>query len=1548
MRFSQAARRTCIKLWAGFGCGLLGLEALAQAAGPRLAIETTPGQSVRVSWTNNSNQVLLQQANSLKPPVAWLNSPTSPVLQGNLFAADIVATGREQYFRLEGPTVTQISSTSPLDREQGVSVNRETIFYFSQPLATSTAITADHFFARLGQRTILSRIELSSDHRKATLFYLEPIPGGARLTVTFDASGVKDQFGQEVDADGDGKPGGVRFIQFDTYSTTPVPGTAIIGHVFASERVPDGKGDFTNQPLERVTITVDGAEETLRTTTDAQGAFALTNCPAGRFFVHIDGRTVTNGIPNSNLLWSQRAYYPVVGKAWEAVPGRADNLASGTGEIFLPLIPAGTLQPVSATNDTLITFAPSVLAANPQLEGVEITVPANSLFSDDGKRGGLVGIAPVAPDRLPEPLPAGLDHVLDITVQTDGPSNFDRPVPACFPNLPDHSGNTFAPGEKAVLMSYNHDIGQWEVVGSMTTSADGKLVCTDPGVGIRQPGWHGVQPTPYEPLPPTCSGGGTGGAPQLVRDDKTGSGGRSPASIHPTDVPLAPLDPCAPDDCTPWTHGAQSQKECIDDAGSLYDFTKQQCEQNYHDRCLPCLDRSCLRRCNNELRQCLRHAHDVLVYLIFHCVNAPDYCYEDTNPSSSSLKDASPAANPVDAILDQIDQLVLGTAPDGVTPEIQAQMDALVAEATAAAGGNLSTFLESEILGSETHLLADGVFQNLVGRAPPYPVYYMAEINRPSGPLELRGMTAAFGQYQIFVPRGSQLKEVSFYDPKTQTFGMVHPFRLPELSFKLPRVTLLPLHPDELDTDGDGLPDLVEAVIGTDPNNADTDGDGIPDGVEVANGTNPLDGRPAALGVFASADTPGLAQDICVVNNLAAIADGPAGVALFDVTNPLNPVRVAQIQTRAPATAVTCSGNFVVAAQGAKGAAIIDISNAENAFDAKDVAVNGAAVAVAAADGRAYVGTSNGLITIVDLLSGLVLDRIHTASPVHDLAIRDGILFVALESEFRTYQVAGPIRTLSGVALSVPADPFSGRRRLFVGTTYAQVSNLQGFDNFDIRNPALLQLVALAQRVGPTSFEQIVDTGSGLGLAAAGANVNTTAHDIYLYDLSVPTDTGRLLTIFPMPGVAYAVTIHNGLALVADGAAGLQVVNYRAFDANRKSAAISLQVNFPLTTPTAGQVETGQIVHVLANASDDVQVRNVEFYLDGALVTVDGNFPFEYRFSAPALTATKTSFTLRARALDTGGNVAATDEITVTLRPDTTSPRILQTVPPAGTILGSVNSIGVIFSEPVNGSQLNGTTLQVHSFGPDGLVGTADDLTIGSTSITYLADLNEAVISFASNLAPGTYVVLAQPPLADSHGNVIRAQFSGAFFVIPGQDSDQDGVPDAVELSLGLDPHNPDSNGNGVPDGLEDFDGDGLPNAYEVLLGTDPTKPDTNGNGVKDGDEDFDGDGLTNRQEFALGTNPLLADSDGDGWNDEAELTAGTDPLDPNSIPAAGFLAQPPVRVVAPNVGSLDGLPFNTSIAQPPVNVVIPALGSPGDLPYNTFLAEPPVQVRIE
>ena len=53
--------------------------------------------------------------------------------------------------------------------------------------------------------------------------------------------------------------------------------------------------------------------------------------------------------------------------------------------------------------------------------------------------------------------------------------------------------------------------------------------------------------------------------------------------------------------------------------------------------------------------------------------------------------------------------------------------------------------------------------------------------------------------------------------------------------------------PSPQDTDGDGLTDSYEAVLGTDPEDPDTDGDGMPDGWEVQYELDPLNPADAAL-----------------------------------------------------------------------------------------------------------------------------------------------------------------------------------------------------------------------------------------------------------------------------------------------------------------------------------------------------------------------------------------------------------------------------------------------------------------------------------------------------------------------------------------------------------------------------------------------------------------------------------------------------------------------------------------------------------------------------
>jgi hypothetical protein len=159
------------------------------------------------------------------------------------------------------------------------------------------------------------------------------------------------------------------------------------------------------------------------------------------------------------------------------------------------------------------------------------------------------------------------------------------------------------------------------------------------------------------------------------------------------------------------------------------------------------------------------------------------------------------------------------------------------------------------------------------------------------------------------------------------------------------------------------------------------------------------------------------------------------------------------------------------------------------------------------------------------------------------------------------------------------------------------------------------------------------------------------------------------------------------------------------------------------------------------------------------------------------------------------------------------------------------------------------------------------------------------------------------------------------------RDSDGDGLPDALERSLGSDPRDPDEpfvegaqddatpagpGPDAIPDGLEryllaggtpapitarsDADGDGIPDYLEVASGLDPRDPDEP---VQDGEKDLDGnggpafDGVTDGLESYLlrrGAGiPLTraSDTDGDGITDVLEARSGSDPFDALDPPYA-------------------------------------------------------------
>lgn len=129
----------------------------------------------------------------------------------------------------------------------------------------------------------------------------------------------------------------------------------------------------------------------------------------------------------------------------------------------------------------------------------------------------------------------------------------------------------------------------------------------------------------------------------------------------------------------------------------------------------------------------------------------------------------------------------------------------------------------------------------------------------------------------------------------------------------------------------------------------------------------------------------------------------------------------------------------------------------------------------------------------------------------------------------------------------------------------------------------------------------------------------------------------------------------------------------------------------------------------------------------------------------------------------------------------------------------------------------------------------------------------------------------------------------------PDSEADAREVADLPEVTGPLD-----SDGDGIPDELEDLNRNGV--FDEGTNETDFLNPDTDGDSLPDGEEDSnrngrvdrgetdprladtDGDGLDDAEEPRLGTDALNPDTDGDGLSDGVEVhVTGTDPLNPDT-----------------------------------------------------------------
>ena len=607
------------------------------------------------------------------------------------------------------------------------------------------------------------------------------------------------------------------------------------------------------------------------------------------------------------------------------------------------------------------------------------------------------------------------------------------------------------------------------------------------------------------------------------------------------------------------------------------------------------------------------------------------------------------------------------------------------------------------------------------------------------------------------------------------------------------------------DIDSDGLSYLAEEILGTSNSLADSDSDGVSDGSEVAKGLNPLDGIAFPSGLIATSQFSGQAKDVTVsgsiddsTKQIAYVATGSHGLAIVDVTQFASPSVLGEINLQGEATSVVVdtSSQTAFVAGGFAGVHYVDVSDSADPTLVRTVSGAGASTRVRFVDGLVLsVGQS---LSFLDPTSGDVVSQIQTpagSGRFTDVFQSGEVLFaIANNNSLHSFSLLdGEFELLGSVAIPIPPvrRVTPADMRLFVAGGVAYVANglevenvassrpleRGGYITFDVSNPENLQLIS---DIDTGDFQagnlQTVLNGSGLAVVAAGFR------GLQVHDASNPENTFNPIVEYPTPGTAEAVAVVGGIAFVADGTAGLQVINYRDFDALGVAPSVTLASETPdLDSAKNGlQVLEGNTIRIVPTIIDDVQVRSAELLIDGVVTETDLTFPFDFSIVAPVL-ATGTSFsTVQVRATDTGGNSSVSTPLVIEAIPDTIGPHI--------------RSVGPFDSQ----SGFFGKTLQFEVRSPDlnTLLGQPTDLVVGpglevfdvrnqlqsSTLVNLRYDISDDAIDVQFSSA--------------GSGRFGSGEFNGAIF------SDvNDSIPDIVNVTI-----DPNRNSFGLEEGELSFD----------------------------------------------------------------------------------------------------------------------------------------------
>ena len=325
----------------------------------------------------------------------------------------------------------------------------------------------------------------------------------------------------------------------------------------------------------------------------------------------------------------------------------------------------------------------------------------------------------------------------------------------------------------------------------------------------------------------------------------------------------------------------------------------------------------------------------------------------------------------------------------------------------------------------------------------------------------------------------------------------------------------------------------------------------------------------------------------------------------------------------------------------------------------------------------------------------------------------EGRFLYALDSQstLRVIEIQDAVMRLRG-SLRVPGDTGGARIRAANAIVYVPLRSdprgvLGGYATIDVSDPDHPALLngSTGTLTANSPGTALALSGSGLGLLvgrAAGAGGAAAANVADLLNVSAVTNQYTLLTRFALPGTPAHVTIASGTAFIADGEAGLVILNYEAFDTGGKPPTVSVAGIFADTDATNASTALieGARFLVRVNLADDAQVRNVELLVNGQVVQNSVAPPFALDGLAPSIIGTANTLTIQVRATDTGGNVGISAPSILRLLPDTTPPVLVKLDPQDGDEkFRGFDTVRLVLSEPLANASLAAPNFEIADAG---------------------------------------------------------------------------------------------------------------------------------------------------------------------------------------------------------------------------------------------------------